>query len=792
MYRPMIAPATLFAVVTCAALAGAGCSNGFGPLIPAPNERPRVTLTAAPVNEADTSFYAYELHWSGFDPDGRVDHYEYAVDPKGGATPETTWIRTTRNGETIHFRASQPDSFGGPHATDPHTFVIKAMDNSNQWSPLVSRSFFAYTIAPTVQLTSPVYALGPDLETPQVMTGPALRISWEGRDEDAVLHRGPVLYKYKMIEQGDPLLQGVDVFADPQELRRRCAATRFAGWDSTEADTPYVEVKGLQIYRSYLFVVVAIDEAGAYTADWAVGPNLLPLYVVDQNLAAPHISLSGPMFQYTWPIGGYDPTNDRTWIGIEAPASEPLTLHWYATPTGNYHIVGYRWCLDDPSNGGSAWSPWGLTTQATIGPFVPGTWHRFWLEAIDDRGYKSLAGASIHAVDMSFARDLLVVDDTRLEVDYRNANGTRRNYSSAWPAAAELDTFLYAVGGTPWRGAATGRSGVTPPGLLAGYSFDTLSTRSGYEIATSAVPLSLLGRYRHVLWITDLSAATKLSSTSDIVNGISLMRYMCSPGRYSPLASYRTFGGSVWLAGGGGGYTSTIEYNALGQRNNDTFYGPGNTIFSAAAGELVPGRLMYDDSHWRSEFVCGIAVTNVNRSSRAIGGWSNPGWRYSGTMTAPDYSRLPASLRRRALALGDTLPPTRGLNQGTSYFTTGTFATEYLSQPNSIVEDADSDPVVVHEFSALDTLYEFQGGSLVTNTTGQRAASMTWYHGVEAPPFVFTGFPLWEWTRADCASLVDFVLHDIWGLQRTPASPAARAAGLARTAPPSLPTRANR
>lgn len=792
MHRPMIAPATLFAVVLCAALAGAGCSNGFGPLIPAPNERPRVTLTAAPVNEADTSFYAYELHWSGFDPDGRVDHYEYAVDPKGGATPETTWIRTTRNGETIHFRASQPDSFGGPHATDPHTFVIKAMDNSNQWSPLVSRSFFAYTIAPTVQLTSPVYPSGPDLGSPAVMTGPALRISWEGHDDDAVLHRGPVLYKYKMIEQGDPLWQGVDVFADPQELRRRCAATRFAGWDSTEADTPYVEVRGLQVGRYYLFVVVALDEAGAYTADWAVGPNLLPLYVASPEITAPRIGVVCPWVSYVWPTGAVDPGDPLGWVKFDVPATEPFTLSWYALPSGNYRIAGYRWRLDGDL-AGTGWSEWDLaTTQATIGPFTPGSTHFLYVQAKDDHGAVSTAVVNFTAVRTTFEHELLVVDDTRLEVDYRNANGTRRNYTSAWPAAAELDTFLYAVGGTPWRGTAAGRSGVTPPGLLAGYSFDTLSTRNGYEIATAGAPLSLLGRYRHVLWITDLSAAQKLGSSTDIVNGVSLMRWMCTPGRSSTLAAYRAAGGSVWLAGGGGAYTSIVEFNALGQRNNDTFYGPGNTIFSAAAGELVPGRLMYDDSHWRSEFVCGIAVTNVNRSSRAIGGWSNPGWRYSGTMTAPDYSRLPASLRRRALALGDTLPPTRGLNQGTSYFTTGTFATEYLTQSNEIHEDADPDPVVVNEFSALDTLYEFQGGALVTNITQYRPASMTWYHGVEAPPFVFTGFPLWEWTRADCAGLVDFVLHDIWGMQRTPASPAARAAGLTRTAPPPLPTRANR
>lgn len=784
MHKPILARATLCTVAMCAALAVTGCGTKRASLMPVfVNERPRVTLTAAPVNEADTSFYAYELHWSGFDPDGRVDHYEYAVDPKGGAVPETTWIRTTRNQETIHFRASQPDSFGGPRATDPHTFVIKAMDNSNQWSPVVSRAFFSYTIAPTVQLASPVYPMGPQMEWPHVMTGPALRISWEGRDDDAVLHRGPVLYKYKMIEQGDPLWQGVDVFSDPQELRRRCAATHFADWDSTEADTPYVEVKDLQLAHSYLFVVVAIDEAGAYTADWAVGPNLLPLYVAQPEITAPRIGVSCPWVSYLWPTGAVDPLDALGWVKFDTPAAESFTLSWYALPSGNYRMAGYRWRLDGDLDG-PGWSEWSLQrTQATLGPFAPGTMHFVYIQAKDDHGSISTAVVNFTAVGTTFDHDLLVVDDTRLEVDYRNANGTRRNYTTLWPAAAELDTFLYAVGGTPWRGTVAGRSGVTPPGLLAGYSFDTLSTRNGYEIATAGAPLSLLGRYRHVLWITDQSAAHKLNSPSDVVNAISLMRYMCSPGRANPLAAYRAAGGSVWLAGGGAGYTSLIEYNSTGALANDNIYGLGYTVFSDRAGELVAGRLMYDASHWRSEFVTSVAVTEVRRSLRAVGGWSHPGYRYSGTVHAPDYSRLPAMLRRRAFALGDTLPPTRALGQANTFFTTGSFAGEYLSQSNAIVEDADPDPVVVNEFSALDTLYEFQGGPLVTNITGQRPVSMTWYHGVESAQAVFTGFPLWEWTRADCAGLVDFVLHDIWGLQKTGTTPAKSAAIVDRARP---------
>ena len=485
MHRPKTAHATLFAVALCAALAGAGCSMGVGPLIPAPNERPRVTLTAAPVNEADTSFYAYELHWSGFDPDGRVDHYEYAVDPKGGVVPETTWIRTTRNQETIHFRASQPDSLGGPHATDPHTFVIKAMDNSNQWSPVVSRAFFAYTIAPTVQMTSPVYP-NPAPSSFVIYTGPAVRISWEGRDEDAVLHRGPVLYKYKLLSSADADWASIDPFSDPNGARRRFAATNFAGWDSTESDTPFVELKGLEVGRHYLFLVVAIDEAGAYTADWAVGPNLLPFVVAPPAQVAPRIALECPFANYMWPAGGADPTDEREWLKFDVPSSVTFTLHWFAVPSGNYRMAGYRWRLDGDLDG-PGWTEWSLqATQATLGPAEPGTQHFLYIQAKDDHGAVSTAVVYFSCIRTPFDHDLLVVDDTRLEPDQLFANGTRRNYTATWPAAAELDTFLYAVGGTPWRGTPSGRGGTTPPGLFSGYSFDTLGTRNVLRCAQAA------------------------------------------------------------------------------------------------------------------------------------------------------------------------------------------------------------------------------------------------------------------------------------------------------------------
>src|SRR5262245_24408585 len=86
----------------------AGCSEkSLGTFLP--NQPPTVRLTHAPVTTTSRNFYAYKLNWTGYDPDGTVDHYVYAVDPPNVDKPDDTWIRTTKNEETVFFRATTPD-----------------------------------------------------------------------------------------------------------------------------------------------------------------------------------------------------------------------------------------------------------------------------------------------------------------------------------------------------------------------------------------------------------------------------------------------------------------------------------------------------------------------------------------------------------------------------------------------------------------------------------------------------------------------------------------------------------
>ncbi len=764
---PVAVAAALAAWILSSVVAGCGKTFGIQPLFH--NSRPSVTLTAAPVNTADTAWYSYDIHWSGYDADGRVVRYDYAIDAPTTPNADTAWVTTTKSHEQFFFRSTEPyyDPVHGWRSSGYHTFAIRAVDDAGASSSVVSRAFYSYTIAPTVQVTKPVPNKFISRPVPTDLT-----VHWEGHDDDGVASDRPVLYRYRLFRPADTEFDFALAHSLPDSLRSFYAARNFAGWDSVGADTTWIRYPSLAPDQPYLFVVVAIDEAGAYSPQFSLETNMLDFTPTTSGLAVPGFTIWSDYFR----ISGTDPGP----LEAEIPAGTPVTVHWFATATGGGTIAGYAWQLD----GTPPVAATDTTTRCTLGPFAGAEEHFLYLLATDDLGVSSLVTVRLRVVALTMEHELLVVDDTRLPVDqYPNGmNSAPQAYGDVWPAAAELDTFFYAKGGFPWRGpqGLTGNLPLSRPGVFAGYGYDTLGTRLGYEIASAGVPLALLAHYRHVLWLTDLRGLTTSMGAASVIDPISYLRWMSGPDRLSTLATYVAMGGEVWLAGGTAASCTLLPWNATGSANNDTRYGPGHLVFSADAGELAPGRLMWDAAHWRSEMAASHVFTVPTRSAAALGGWSSPGWNFAHPVSAPGYSALPPALRRRALALGDSLPPTC-LGNTTRYYTTALpLPVEYLTEDNRIVEDFDPDPLVVESHSALDSLYELQGGNLVTLQTGRRPVAMTYYYGTESPRFVFTGFDLWSWSRQDVVGLVDFVLHDVWGMNRAaprPAIPAARAPG---------------
>jgi hypothetical protein len=362
-------------------------------------------------------------------------------------------------------------------------------------------------------------------------------------------------------------------------------------------------------------------------------------------------------------------------------------------------------------------------------------------------------------------RELLVVDDTRLTPDLINTAGTYDPPRGTWPTAAELDTFLYARGGKPWSGYPAGT--LSPAGILSGYEFDTVGTRG---ILSGVVPLSVLSQYREVMWFTDDVGATYTGGPTEILGPTTSLRFMSQPGQSNSLAAYVAQGGKLWLSGGGAAYATLI---AWGRSNT-----PGEE-WTNLDQELVPGRFMYDFSHWQS----AVAVRSARQAlvnTPAWSPWPNaaPGRGWSGqgvdrTLSQPDYSKLAAIqvLSARTCA-SDPPPPQRFCN---SFYLVTSYTAEYIgrvsgfeSPPNFVQEDTDPLPDKEHLESTLDTLYTAAGGVM----PGPLPV-MTYYHGFETGPVVFSGFPIWYFQKAQCQKLVDFVLQDIWGLAKQPTTAAA-------------------
>lgn len=708
------------------------------------NARPTVAITQWPTSTTDPSMYVYEFSWAGSDLDGSVVAFRYVIDPPHASNQDTVWVVTGENRKLMAFRVDSLSSLAEPVAHRYHTLVVEAIDNAGEHSAPVWVSFNATTVAPTVRITSPVpSALG------ERSVAPAVQINWVGNDPDGVPSHLPVKYKYHLFSSSSsPSI--AEILVNPDTVRT-LFAPGFAGWDSLGGAATSIRFADLTPSQRYLFVIVAFDTAGAMSPMFSLNQNMLNIQIYISAAIGPQLTLYNDYFFFRYPSGGWY-SEPSSFIQQEFAADIPIPMSWSVIQsTGGGFIQGYRWAvdlqtLDDDSprtNESTDLSHWSQLTTATsvmLPAFdasptagVSGS-HYFYLQAEDDIGYSSLAVVQFICRRPTFRRDLLIVNDTGFPVDKLVTGGCVDRPRGAWPTLAELDTFFCAVGNVPWRCYPTGTR--SSPGLFAGYDFDTIGTRS---LALSGLTLGLLDNYRNIIWMTDFGRArTGVNPVGSLTSPMPMLRGLLQPGVNNALATWIAQGGRLWLMGGGAAYASLRDYKRLGQ--------PDNT-FSQSAGELVPGRLMYNFPHWRGQITLNYTV-RAARSPRAVGGW--PG--------APDYSLLPPLLAEKS-STTDPLPPYRGAGD----FYISSHVAEYLSLPTEILEVGALPGDAVR--STLDTLYTTQGG-----IAGSNKPVMTIYHGADNAPVVFSGFPLWYFQRSQAIALVDFVLHDYWAMPRRPVS----------------------
>src|SRR5262249_38943966 len=155
-------------------------------------------------------------------------------------------------------------------------------------------SFTSTTVAPTVQIVSPV----PNRFVARGVS-PVVRIEWQGDDADGVGSRQPVSYRWKLLSASSEF-PAILALPDPDSLRRFYAPS-FAGWDSVGGETHGASLRDLVPGHIYLFVVVAFDQAGAYSPLFSADVNMLQLSVDLATSLGPRITIVGSTFSYTFP-----------------------------------------------------------------------------------------------------------------------------------------------------------------------------------------------------------------------------------------------------------------------------------------------------------------------------------------------------------------------------------------------------------------------------------------------------------------------------------------------------------
>jgi hypothetical protein len=759
---------TAFSLLLLGALAVSTCGKKLETFVDVPNQLPEVSITEAPIDTnvvcspgPSTSCYAVSVSWIGFDADGAVDHYRYAVDPPSGPAADTVWQATRTNRVQLVLPATQevprsPNEL--PRARDHHVFVVHAVDNRGARGPYEARAFFAYTQAPEVLITDPL----PNGFSIPVLT-PSLRLRWRGADDDGFVHKTPIKYKYTLLTPSSDYPYAHAVLY-PDSLRIHFGPS-FSEWDSVGGDTTWVQFNDLSPNQEYLFVVVAFDEAGAYSPIFQLTSNMLRFRVGFASTLGPEISAFSEFFSYTW-RRSYCPNCPSQELNMELPAGKALTVGWSALPSGTTDMRSFRWAVDlddvlddTPRASNEDWSHWSApslnSTQVTLPAYPGGEDHRLYIEATDNLGLRSLAVLHVNVIAANFRPgSVLIVKDMRFQPDglERGSTCTARP-RGAWPTQAELDTFLFARGGVPWKCYVPAVN--SERGIFYGYSFDTIGTRVRRTDLT--VRLEVLARYQHVVWIVDKKASSQLGDGLSS-NPEPALHYMTGPGRFNSLAAYVKLGGKVWMVGGGAAFT-TLYHSAWNRTSNDQ---PLIT-YSNALGELVPGRFMYDVPAWRTEFRSSVEPATIRRFAG----------RYEGRPPgAPEYTRylneLPALMEFKTPET-DPRPPYRTAGD---QFHASTTQLEYLLQPTSIIDDIDPDPDVTTMESVMDTLYH--GTGIASAGANLRLPLMTYTHGSWVPQgFVFTGFDIWMFKRTHCKAMVDFVLHRMWNLSPSSGASAA-------------------
>jgi hypothetical protein len=525
------------------------------------NSRPFVRLTGGPVERSgatnDSVGYSTEFLWTGWDEDGIIDHYQYAID-----IPDHFSLEDINNPEDIGIAWKDTTAFRGRFlfftpeqdtilntdgtVTEParyrgdHTFYVRAVDNEGAVSEAKWVTFTARTATPQTTFTVPAVALSGQ----PLNVGPRFSVSWTGFDPDNPdPRRRPAYYEWKLFEI--PFVQRVsDVnynIKDPN------GEGYNVPWNRIGADTTRLTLN-LNPPADYIFALRAVDEAGGTENKFFVGRNALLLASLQSNMGSPLLTITERS------AGSFDFTGGSAWE-IEAPTNQCMTFHFFGDPSGYGGVMqGYNYGIDvaevDDEGPNSGFRGWTLIpyTYEPICFSTPGI-HTLTIKARDTGGGVTVAQVLIRVISFPLDRDLLYVDDHRLNIGAQGVTDTKMDtqvmsmLNSVGYSVADGTLFVY----EPWG----------PADLLS---------------SPTTLRLSDLSRYKSVMWSV-LGTGYNGNPALITANG-------CANGRI--LQSYLSAGGALWVYGQtvfgafkkfpGGECKADVTYNdgtGLNYGNND-------------------------------------------------------------------------------------------------------------------------------------------------------------------------------------------------------------------------------
>jgi hypothetical protein len=495
----------------------------------APNKLPSVRLTGGPP-EADTTSYRIKFSWMGYDPDGRIDHYEFVIcdgDLTGFDPADTTgidkWRRTMLTDSTFSFVADEGDGGTvniGAYAYSTfcnrvHTFFIRAVDDRGARSTAAYRSFTARTLAPYVVIVAPRNPI-PGYEQP---LPPLVKFLWRGEDpiDEAWNLQQPESIRYLLTRKTADIMDRLN--KSPEEFESLwCPWKAYDAAGDSGVSTVIGDDELLNMSIGYVFAVQAKDEAGAITSVFNSAENVRLFR--PYKAPGPLLHVSEPNLG-SWTVIG---ANNRT-VTARIPAGFVLNFNWWADASSYGGVVStyqYGWDmadLSDPDEWDVVASPFVTTTPPTS--FGTGI-HMLYIKVTDNMDSVTLFSIEVTVFPLSMRRNLIWVDD------FYSINFAQTNY--AFPTESEHTDF--------WLNVCSRAEGFDP-------GRDVFVTASRGYIPPD---IELLWDYKNIIWT--------FTSNDEVMAWDNMVRFTpeslvwrYGPGPFDYLLSYMASGGHIWTEG---------------------------------------------------------------------------------------------------------------------------------------------------------------------------------------------------------------------------------------------------